>query len=135
MDGEVFYGVKEAQVRLNGWRRYFNEERLHSSLGYQTPIEFAANEATRRAETEASAGTQTGVRPPPEKLGSWIYSGASGVVLDGFFPVGQAVFASLRTRNSIVCRCAALSTGTGTGLIQPDEDPVILNPRFTQARL
>lgn len=42
MNGEVFYGVKEAQVRLNGWRRYFNEERLHSSLGYQTPLEFAA---------------------------------------------------------------------------------------------
>lgn len=42
MDGEVFYGVKEAQVRLNSWRRYFNEERLHSSLGYRTPVEFAA---------------------------------------------------------------------------------------------
>ena len=42
MDGEVFYGVKETQVRLSGWRRYFNEERLHSSLGYQTPVEFAA---------------------------------------------------------------------------------------------
>jgi transposase InsO family protein len=57
LDGEVFYGVKEAQVRLNGWRRYFNEERLHSSLGYQTPVEFAANEAARRAETEARPGT------------------------------------------------------------------------------
>jgi transposase InsO family protein len=57
LDGEIFYGVKEAQVRLNGWRRYFNEERLHSSLGYQTPVEFAASEAARRAETEASAGT------------------------------------------------------------------------------
>jgi len=43
MDGEVFSGVKEAQVRLEGWRRYFNEERLHSSLGYQTPVEFAAS--------------------------------------------------------------------------------------------
>ena len=43
MNGEVFYGVKEAQIRLNGWRRYFNEERLHSSLGYRTPMEFAAS--------------------------------------------------------------------------------------------
>ena len=57
MDGEVFYGAREAQVRLNGWRRYFNEERLHSSLGYQTPNEFAAIEAARRAETEARLGT------------------------------------------------------------------------------
>lgn len=43
MDGEVFYGVKDAQVRLSAWRRYFNEERLHSSLGYRTPMEFAAS--------------------------------------------------------------------------------------------
>ena len=57
LDGEVFYGVKEAQVRFNGWRRYFNEERLHSSLGYRTPIEFAANEAAKRAGTEARRGT------------------------------------------------------------------------------
>jgi len=55
MDGEVFYGVKDAQVRLNGWRRYFNEERLHSSLGYRTPAEFAASclalEALKASET------------------------------------------------------------------------------------
>lgn len=57
LDGEVFYGVKEAQVRLTGWRRYFNEERMHSSLGYQTPVEFAASFAERRAETEARLGT------------------------------------------------------------------------------
>lgn len=57
MDGEVFYGVKEAQVRLNGWRRYFNEERLHSSLSYQTPVEFAAEWVAKRAGTEASVGT------------------------------------------------------------------------------
>ncbi|MES2465357.1 MAG: IS3 family transposase [Armatimonadota bacterium] len=57
LDGEIFYGVKEAQVRLNGWRRYFNEERLHSSLGCQTPVEFAADWAARTAETEASVGT------------------------------------------------------------------------------
>ena len=57
LDGEVFYGVKEAQARLNGWRHYFNEERLHSSLAYQTPVEFAADWAARTAETEASAGT------------------------------------------------------------------------------
>jgi len=46
MDREVFSGVKEAQVRLESWRRYFNEERLHSSLGYQTPMAFAASLAS-----------------------------------------------------------------------------------------
>jgi putative transposase len=55
MDGEVFYGVKEAQVRLNGWRRYFNEERLHSSLGYVTPVQFAASFAALEADEKRGA--------------------------------------------------------------------------------
>jgi transposase InsO family protein len=42
LDGEVFVSVMDARVRLESWRRYFNEERLHSSLGYRTPCEFAA---------------------------------------------------------------------------------------------
>lgn len=57
LDGEILYGVKEAQVRLSGWRRYFNEERLHSSLGYRTPLEFAAAFAAGRAGTNAAPGT------------------------------------------------------------------------------
>lgn len=43
LDGEQFHGVRDAQVHLESWRRYFNEERLHSSLGYRTPAEFAAS--------------------------------------------------------------------------------------------
>lgn len=42
LDGEVFLSVREAQVRLEVWRRYWNEERLHSSLAYVPPDEFAA---------------------------------------------------------------------------------------------
>ena len=42
LDGEVFWTVREAQVQLDRWRRYWNEERLHSSLGYVPPDEFAA---------------------------------------------------------------------------------------------
>ena len=58
MDGEVFYGVRDARVRLESWRRYFNEERLHSSLGYRTPAEFAASwEALKADEVQASAGS------------------------------------------------------------------------------
>jgi putative transposase len=57
LDGEIFYGVKEAQVRLSSWRRYFNEERLHSSLGYQTPREFAGAFIEKVAGTEAEHGT------------------------------------------------------------------------------
>jgi transposase InsO family protein len=42
LDGEVFWTVREAQVQLERWRCYWNEERLHSSLSYATPDEFAA---------------------------------------------------------------------------------------------
>jgi len=41
LDGEVFLSVREAQVRLEVWRRDWNQQRLHSSLGYVTPDEFA----------------------------------------------------------------------------------------------
>ena len=34
LDGEVFLSTVDAQVRLGLWRHYWNEERLHSSIGY-----------------------------------------------------------------------------------------------------
>lgn len=37
---EVFHTVAEARVRLAAYRREYNEERPHSSLGYRTPAEF-----------------------------------------------------------------------------------------------
>jgi len=39
---EVFSCVLEAQVRLSSWHSDWNGERLHSSLDYVTPNEFAA---------------------------------------------------------------------------------------------
>ena len=64
LDGEVFSSVLDAQVRLGLWRRYYNEERLHSSLDYQTPEEFAArwaaNEVENRAEAKATRGPIAG---------------------------------------------------------------------------
>jgi putative transposase len=39
---EVFYSLEEAQIVVEEWRRHYNEERPHSSLGYQTPSEFKA---------------------------------------------------------------------------------------------
>jgi transposase InsO family protein len=63
LDGEVFLSVLEAQVRLDLWRRYHNEERLHSSLGYQTPAEAAAcwTAASQQAgEAKEPVGTTRG---------------------------------------------------------------------------
>ena len=41
LNGEVFLSQKDAQVRVEGWRLWYNMERPHSSLGYKTPNEFA----------------------------------------------------------------------------------------------
>ena len=37
---EWFSSVKEAQVVIENWRKFYNEERPHSSLEYLTPSEF-----------------------------------------------------------------------------------------------
>lgn len=42
LDRELFVSQAEARVILAAWRRYYNQERLHSSLGYLPPAVFAA---------------------------------------------------------------------------------------------
>jgi putative transposase len=37
---EVFYTLKEAQVKAEMWRQEYNQERPHISLNYQTPAEY-----------------------------------------------------------------------------------------------
>lgn len=37
---EVFRSAQEAQVLAKNWKRYYNHDRPHSSIGYQTPVEF-----------------------------------------------------------------------------------------------
>ena len=41
LNREVFTSIHEARVIAEDWRREYNEERPHSSLGYATPAEFA----------------------------------------------------------------------------------------------
>jgi len=38
LNGEIFYTIKEAQVMIEQWRRYYNTVRPHSSLGYKAPV-------------------------------------------------------------------------------------------------
>ena len=37
---ELFYGLTDARVTIENYRRYYNQERLHGSLGYVPPLEF-----------------------------------------------------------------------------------------------
>lgn len=41
-DVEAFYNLADARVKLAEYRRDYNEERPHSSLGYAVPAAFAA---------------------------------------------------------------------------------------------
>jgi putative transposase len=41
LNREIFGSLWEARVVIEQWRLYYNAERPHSSLGYQTPTEFA----------------------------------------------------------------------------------------------
>jgi putative transposase len=40
LNAEWFGNSREAKVVIESWRRHYNEERPHSSLQYQTPVEF-----------------------------------------------------------------------------------------------
>ena len=37
LNAEIFYSLEEAKVIIEGWRRHYNTERPHSSLGYRPP--------------------------------------------------------------------------------------------------
>ena len=65
LDVEVFHNLADAQIKLAVYRRYYNEERPHSSLGYRTPASFAtqfpdSGRATPslRPETAVSSSTE-----------------------------------------------------------------------------
>jgi putative transposase len=49
---ELFHNVAEARVRLHTYRRQYNEERPHSSLGYRTPVEFKHDWLQRQSQPE-----------------------------------------------------------------------------------
>jgi len=37
LNGEIFYSLKEAQIIIEQWRRFYNTKRPHSALGYRPP--------------------------------------------------------------------------------------------------
>ncbi len=48
---QVFHSVAEARVYLEAFRRQYNEERPHSSLGYRTPAEFKRGWLQRQSQS------------------------------------------------------------------------------------
>jgi len=54
LNEEVFWGVQHAQVVVERYRQHYNQERPHSSLGYQTPAEMALVSLSIDRETSVS---------------------------------------------------------------------------------
>jgi transposase InsO family protein len=52
LDREVSVSVAEAQVRLGVHRRWYNEERPHSSLKYRPPVAFARDWRQKHGDEE-----------------------------------------------------------------------------------
>ena len=53
---ETFHNVDHARVLSQSYRRYYNQERPHSSLEYQTPDEFAAAWKKKQIQKDGCAG-------------------------------------------------------------------------------
>jgi transposase InsO family protein len=54
LNEEVFWHERHAQVVVERWRRHYNEERPHSSLGYHTPAQMAATVPAAAVEEAAA---------------------------------------------------------------------------------
>lgn len=50
-----FSSLWEARVVIEVWRKFYNSERPHSSLGYRTPFEFKESLASGSASPELEA--------------------------------------------------------------------------------
>jgi putative transposase len=60
---EVFHHLDHARAVVELWRRQYNQQRPHSSLGYRTPSEFAAG-FVQEEQTNARTAAPAGVRLP-----------------------------------------------------------------------
>ena len=72
LDGEIFTTLLEARVLIEEHRQHYNHSRVHSSLGYKTPSQFAADliqesegdsgSGESKAKTESRAESKTAAK-------------------------------------------------------------------------
>ncbi len=68
LNAESFADLQEAQVVVEAWREEYNQRRPHSSLGYLTPAEFAAQARAKQGEGPRGGGlvrATPSLRPHP----------------------------------------------------------------------
>lgn len=66
----LFRSLPQARVVLEAWRRDYNAERPHSSLGWQTPLAFAARWQAPSAQRASALSLSGGVAPWPVASGA-----------------------------------------------------------------
>jgi putative transposase len=66
LNASWFANLFEARRKIGAWRKEYNEERPHSSLGYKTPSEFAAGCAARAVVAGSASVPLAG-----ENLATW----------------------------------------------------------------
>jgi putative transposase len=66
LDGEIFYSLKEARVVIESWRRHYNTERPHESLGYKPPApEVFIPAFTARVAAQTQPASPPALAPRP----------------------------------------------------------------------
>ena len=50
LNAHWFMSLADARAKIEAWRRYYNESRPHTSLGWMTPVEYAAAAARKAAK-------------------------------------------------------------------------------------
>ena len=66
LDGEIFYSMKEARVVVESWRRHYNTERPHGSLGYKPPApEVFVPAFVMRTTSKSQSATQAALAQKP----------------------------------------------------------------------
>lgn len=63
-----FMSLEEARMKIEAWRKDYNQVRPHSALGYQTPEEFAARAAARGASPPTPLAFTTEDLIQPQEL-------------------------------------------------------------------
>jgi putative transposase len=81
LNASWFQNLWDARSKIEAWRKEYNEERPHSSLGYETPVAFARRMAALRSPT-ACLRRQAPCVPPlgPNPEAKVMISGGSNVV-------------------------------------------------------
>ncbi len=66
---EVFRNLAEAKVVIEAWRRHYNQERSHSSLGYLTPLEYRDQWEREQSEKPVGGPMSLSLCTPPRYPG------------------------------------------------------------------